>query len=389
MSRREARVVVNGYSERWLRQGFPWVYPNEVVKGRGAGPGRWVGLYSSKGKRLGHGLWDEGWIAARVIPDDLVATLDAAADHRELVVDDKTSGFRLLHGENDGLPGVRIDWWSHFAVIILDSPSLAPLIVPITNWLRQRREPRGIYLCYRPDPRDKRDWRSLDPAPGLIDGHAPPGDVTIVERGLSLLVRPADGPDVGVYADMRMVRAWMEDHWGGRRVLNTFSYTGAFSVAAAMGGATEVTSVDLSASSLERAEANFRANGLDPSLHDFCAEDTFKAMDRFRRKGELFDVVILDPPSFSRGTSTWSAKRDYPRLVSAACRVLAPGGWILAASNQGKQSPKDFQGLVANGVRKAERSAQEIHWAGAGPDFPAACWFPEGHYLKVGIWRVL
>jgi 23S rRNA (cytosine1962-C5)-methyltransferase len=100
--------------------------------------------------------------------------------------------------------------------------------------------------------------------------------------------------------------------------------------------------------------------------------------------------VILDPPSFSRSAAgVWSAKKDYPRLVAAACRVLAPDGWLIAASNQGEVSPREFSGFVADGVSRAKRRSQLLWWVGQAPDFPAGSWFPEGRYLKVAILRMV
>ncbi len=389
------RIVVNGYSEGWLRKGFPWVYPKEIVRGR-ARPGQWVELYGPAGTILGTGVADAGFLAARVMrhgegPVDrehLFAVLDRAAALRDAVVDPDTTGFRLVHAENDGLPGVRIDWWSHWAVIVLDSPALACLLDPIVEWLHERRAPRGIALCYRRDARDT-DKVGDGPPPGLLAGHAPTAAVRVRERGMCIDVMPLDGPDVGLYSDMRGVRAWLEPHWGGTRVVNTFAYTGAFSVAAALGGASEVVSVDLSVPSLERARANFRANDLDPDAFEFEATDVFKSLDRLRRTGRRFDRVVLDPPAFSRGEQIWSAKKDIPRLVGAAARLLDDNGWLIAASNQGELSPRAFDGLIADGLRKARRPAQLIHVATQGPDFPAASWFPEGRYLKVRIFRLL
>lgn len=390
-------LVVNGYSERWLRKGFPWVYRKEVQSGGGK-MGSEREIRSVRGDVLGRGILDEGWIAARVFRHDggplntawLEQTLDVAASLRDRLIGPETSGFRLVHGENDGLPGIRVDWWHHFAVIILDSPSLSRLADGIAAWLERTRSPRGIVLCYRQDPRDDRDFARVDPQPGLLTGRAPTGPVRVKERGLNLEVYPLEGPDVGMYADMREVRILLEPHWGGTSVLNTFAYTGAFSVAAAFNGASEVVSVDLSSKYLERAEDNFRANDLDPGLYEFLAEDTFKALDRLRRTGRKFDRVILDPPSFSRSAAgIWSAKKDYPRLVAAACRVLAPEGWLVAASNQGEVSPRDFSGFVADGVARAKRRSQLLWWVGQAPDFPAASWFPEGRYLKVAIHRMV
>lgn len=391
------RIVVDGYSERWLERGFPWVYRKELLQGGGR-PGQLARVFSRGGKLLGTALLDDGWIAARVYrhgegPLDRAwvhERLDRAAALRQAVVPPDTTAWRLVHGENDGLPGLRIDWWSHYAVLVLDTPAVAPLLPWVVEWLKEHFGPRGITLCYRPDPRDERDFSGVEPAPGMLDGHPPPGAVRVRERGLNFDVYPLEGPDVGLYCDMRDVRAWLEPTWGGTTVLNTFAFTGAFSVAAAWHGASHVTSVDLSRRVLERAEANFQANELDPAMHDFVASDTFKALDRFRRTGQQFDRIVLDPPAFSRADEgIWSAKRDYPRLVAAAARVTAPDGWIIAASNQGEVSPREFAGFVADGLKRAGRNAQRIFAGGQGPDFPAAVHFPEGAYLKVGVWRLV
>ena len=119
----------------------------------------------------------------------------------------------MVNAENDGLPGVRVDWWDHVAVIALDSPSLAGLLDGLCDWLTEAMSPRGIVLCYRKDHRDSRDWNAVEPKPGLLRGRLPPGPVRVRERGLNFEILPDDGPDVGLYADMREVRAWLEPHW--------------------------------------------------------------------------------------------------------------------------------------------------------------------------------
>jgi 23S rRNA (cytosine1962-C5)-methyltransferase len=386
-------VVVDGYSEGWLRKGFPWVYPKELV---GAAPkaGAEVEVRARGGDVLGRGIVGAGFVAVRVFRHDggpldaswLHARLDRAAALREVVVPPETDGYRLCNAECDGLPGIRIDWWRPFAVITLDAPELGRFVPDIVSWLGDRLAPRGVVRCFRADPRDAaRD----DPGAELVDGHPPRGPVRVRERGLELEVLPLTAPDVGVYADMREVRAWLEPHWGGTRVLNTFAYTGAFSAAAAKYGAAEVVSVDLSAAALERAEANFAANGLQEFPHEVLAEDVFRALDRLRRTGRTFDRVILDPPAFSKGERIFSATRDYPRLVAGAARVLDDGGWLVAASNQGELSPRAFDGLIQDGLKKAGVGAQLLHVGTQAADFPGATWFPEGRYLKVRVLRVL
>lgn len=389
---------VNGYSERWLHQGFPWVYPKELVGDGPRNPGTEVVIVGPSGEALGRGLMDDGWLAARVLRHDdgpldeawIEALLDRAETRRRGVLPPETDAWRVLHGENDGLPGVRVDHWAGWLVMVWDTPALAPILPRLQAALVARHQPEGLHLCYRPDPRDTVDLSDPDPAVGWLMGEAPSEDVLIREDGVRLLVRPGEGPDIGAYMDMREVRRWLKPHWAGRRVLNTFAHTGAFSVAAAVHGASKVSSVDLSAPYLDRARANFEANDLDPDAADWHDEDVFKVLDRLRRTGERFDLVLIDPPSFSHDGSggTWSSKKDMPRLVAAAARVLDPGGWLVVASNQGQLSPKAFRGQVASGLKKADRTAAELAWLGAAPDFPADVSFPEGHYLKVGVWTV-
>lgn len=384
-------MVVNGYSSGWLGKGFPWVYPKEVVRGGGR-PGEELELQDGRGMVLGRGLADQGFLAARVYRHDggpldeawLHGTLDRAAELRGWLIDEGTTAFRLVNAENDGLPGLRVDRWGAWFTIVLDSEGVLPLVEGVGRWLTGRHAPEGVVLCYRPDHRDARSV----PEAQVWSGAAPEGPVEVRERGIRYGVWPAEGPDVGLYADMREVRAWLEPRWAGTRVLNLFAFTAAFSVSAVVHGASEAVSVDLSGPYLERARHNFVLNGLDPEQHRFETEDVFKALDRFRRKGERFDRVVIDPPSFSRGKATFSAKKDWPRLVSAAARVLTPDGWLVVASNQGEMSPRAFDGAVADGLRKAGRVGQVLATMGQGPDFPASTVFPEGRYLKVRVVRV-
>ena len=383
--------MVNGYSEQWLRQGFPWVYPKEVVaRPKRLKPGQLVKLRSQGGHDFGIGLWDTGWIAVRRFAGqgkvDLVPLLDSALALRETVVDAETSAYRIVAAENDHLPGVRIDRWGWHVVISLDSPALMPLVEPICDWLEERLEPRGIHLAWRVDPRDT---QKAGGPPRLLRGREAPADVRVTERGMAMLVRPKT-KDAGLFTDMRDNRKWLEPHWGGRRVLNLFAHTGAFSVAAVLNGASYVSSVDLSEKYLERAEANFIANELDPALHDFVAADVRRELDRLRRTGERFDAVLLDPPSFSHGPEgKMSVEKDYGRLVSQSLRVLEPGGWLICAQNHGKVSPKQFHTAIKDGARKAGRGLQLLFDGGQSADHPSATWFPEGRYLKFAVFRAV
>jgi len=385
-------LTVDRGSAGWLRKRFPWVYPNEIVRGS-ASPGTEVVLRAESGDALGRGIADRGFLAARVFRHDdgpldpawLGAVLDRADALRARVIEPRTTGFRLVHGESDGLPGIRIDWWDPYGVVVLDSPSLERLVPGIVAWLEARRRPRGVVLAHRRDPREP---EQALPSARIVAGEAPAGPVRVTERGVVAEVAPLDAPDVGLFADMRPTRAWLEPHWSGTRVLNLFAYTGMFSVVAALGGAREVVSVDVSKAALDRLAANLRANALDPERYEHVVDDATKALDRLRRTGRRFDRVILDPPSFSRGPRPSSATAELPRWVAACARVLDREGWLVVASNQGELSPRSFDGLVTEGIRKAGRDAQLLLAGGQGPDFPAAVSFPEGRYLKVRVLRL-
>lgn len=390
-------VVVNGYSEGWLKQGFPWVYPAEVVaRPHGLKPGKRVSLADARGEHLGEGIWDEGFVAVRRFRTDKGPIDRALLDERivqaqalrDAVVEHDTTAYRLVNGENDGLPGVRVDVYGHYAVISLDSPSLEGLLGPLCDVLEQRLGPRGIHLAWRPDPREP-EARAVVQQAGPLRGHPAPSDIRVTERGVGCLVRPGAGKDIGLYTDMRSNRAWLEPTWGGQRLLNLFAHTGMFSVCAAMAGATETVSVDLSEAYLDRAQANFRTNQLDPDQHTFIEGDVRRVLDRFRRTDERFGRVLLDPPSFSHGPEgVLATKRDYPRLVSASLRVTEPDGWFIGALNLGEVNPRDFHGMVRDGARKAGRRLQLLFEGGQAPDHPAAVDWPEGRYLKFGVWRV-
>lgn len=391
-------LVINGKAQHWLSQGFPWVYPDEVLAGA-ARPGEFVALADAAGRVVGRGISDTGRLAARVFRHDDgpidAAWFDAAvaravALRRRAVWRPDTNASRLIHGENDGLPGIRVDLWRDLATITLDGPALAPCLDDLGRALRDHVPVRAAWLCYRPDPRDDADSSAFLPRPGRLWGSEPDDvEIEVVERGVRLAVRPGEGPDPGVYCDMRDVRAWLAPHWADRRVLNLFAYTGAFSAAALVGGAAHVTTVDLSAPYLARSVDNVARNGCGADRHNAVEDDAFRALDRMRRASESVDIVVCDPPSFSHGPAgTWSAAQDTPRLVAACARVLAPGGWLVFASNHGQTSPRKFRGAVHDGLRKARRFARELTFLGTPPDFPADIGFPEAHYLKVGVWSL-
>ena len=186
-------------------------------------------------------------------------------------ISENTTAWRWVHGENDDLPGIRVDVWGRHVSIALDSASLKGLLEPLIDEIEQH-DTDAIWLSTRGVDASTGAKRSE----GQIWGNPHDGVVRVLERGIGVQVYLAEGQDKGLY-DMRGLRAWLEPHWKGRKVLNTFAHTGMFSVAAAFHGASQVVSVDLSSRYLDRAKINFGINDLNIEPHALLAEDTFKS----------------------------------------------------------------------------------------------------------------
>ena len=383
-------VMVNGYSMEWLGKGFDWIYPNEVVARTGAAEsGDVVNIVAKDGRHLGVGVCSDGKVAVRrfrtdagpIDADFVKRAMNQARARRRL--DEHTNAWRWVHGESDDLPGIRVDVWNCSATIAIDHSSLQFMVPWLAEAVTALHEVETIWQNRRPEHNEERSA----PEQGVcLYGNGDSRDVIVLEHGLRYAVRPEMGLDAGLYPDMRDLRAWLRPHWAGRRVLNTFAYTGAFSVSAAANGAQRVDTVDLAAPAIERCKANFALNSLETEPHGFWVEDTFTALDRFRRAGEAFDVIIVDPPSFARGPKgIWSVEKDLSRLVAGCLRVLSPGGWILVATNQGSMSPREFQKHIQSASLKVGRRLRLIHQGSTPHDIPAALGFPESRYLKAWV----
>jgi 23S rRNA (cytosine1962-C5)-methyltransferase len=302
---------------------------------------------------------------ALAAPDAVRALLRLAIERRApLAADPQTAIYRLVNAAADGLPGLTADRYGDalVAAIYDEDGVMPPRPIPgaLAETLAETTGAAAIYVKYRPReagrlPADQ--LHALAP-PEPVYG-AEMRELVAREEGLAYVIRPGDGLSTGLFPDMRegrtRVRAWA----AGRQVLNTFAYTCGFGVAAAAGGATRVLNLDLSKSVLEWGQANYRANGFEPDPHDFVFGDVFDWLVRLAKRGDRFDLVILDPPGFSRTKSrTFSAARDYGELAGLAARVTAPGGSILACCNVAELPWKNFRERVLAGVAAAGRTPE-------------------------------
>jgi 23S rRNA (cytosine1962-C5)-methyltransferase len=317
----------------------------------------------------------------------LVERFRAARDRRgPLLTDARTTAFRLVNGAPDGVPDVTVDLFADVHVVSLYRDFAPAEEQALLDAAREAWAPRSLYLKRRPrEARVLANTAREQLAPEQPARGAPVESLEALENGVRFLIRPAQGLSVGLYLDMRETRAWLLEHARGLTVLNLFSYTCAFGVVASAGGAKRVLNIDTSRRVLDWGEENARLNGQPVDRYDFVAGDVFDWLGRLAKKGQGFDVVVSDPPSFSTTRTTrFSAARDYPQLAEAAARLVAPGGRLVACCNLSTLAPRRFEAMVAEGVARAGRQGRPVLSLGPSPvDFPSSPEAPPG--LKVHI----
>ena len=280
-----------------------------------------------------------------------------------------TTAFRLVNGAGDGMAGVAVDVYGDFAVVHLYDEEIERdgLLDAVAGLGFD-----GVYLKVRPKQANELvDTRREDVAPsGPVRGRAAPFEMTVRENGMPFVVRLGDGLSTGIFLDQRENRRRVRELSRGASVLNLFAYTCPFTVAAALGGAARTLSVDASAPALERGERQVRALGTTGD-HAFVRGDAFATLDRLARDGERFDLVIADPPTYSTTKKTrWKSGRDWVGLARACIEVLAPGGRLLACTNDQRTSTQAFRRYLHEALRAAGQGAVQMKSLPVPPDFP-------------------
>ncbi|RYZ02776.1 MAG: hypothetical protein EOO73_30405 [Myxococcales bacterium] len=279
--------------------------------------------------------------------------LDAAALRTPLLAE--TDVFRVVAEQGDGLPGVTIDRYGAHAVLSVASEEAEQHSAEIADLLAQHGA-HGVYLKRR-ERRDLRRVGAAEIAPVLpVVGEPATPDLTVTEQGMRILCELGDGLSTGLFLDQRDNRRRVRELAGGKQVLNLFSYTCSFSVAAALGGAARVTSVDVGGRALERGRQNFVANGLEPGRHEFVQADAVRFVRGAVKHGRKLDLIVLDPPSFGTvGKATFKFDRDIEGLMTDCLRLLQPGGMLLCVTNHKKTNPAAFRRYVERAAAQARR----------------------------------
>ena len=290
--------------------------------------------------------------------------------------DELTTAFRLFNQEGDGFGGLTVDLYGDYAVFSWYNSYVYQIRKVISEAFRQVfPEVLGVY--------EKIRFKGLDYESAHIYGQEAPEFFTVLENGVLYQVFMNDGLMTGIFLDQHEVRGSLVDGLAmGKSLLNMFSYTAAFSVAAAMGGASQTTSVDLAKRSRELSQAHFQANGISTDDHRFIVMDVFEYFKYAKRKGLTYDVIVLDPPSFARNKKqTFSVAKDYHKLISQSLEILNPGGIIIASTNAANISRQKFIEQIDKGF--AGRSYQILNKYGLPADFAYNKKDESSNYLKV------
>lgn len=386
---------------RRVQLGHPWIYRDALGGRTVAEPtGAVVELVTGNRDYVGQGYVDqEHPVVIRCLsrdPDEIVrpgsgtiaSRFARAVQLRWLAFGpQRPTAMRLFSGESEGLPGVTVDRYGDFVVVQWLSAGAYPWRDELYEAITAAVAPRGIY--------EQKRFKSLagqgPPEPGVrAVGDEAPLEIVVDDTVCRYGVDVTAPLGVGYFPDMRLGHAAIERRARDRRVLNLFSYTGAFSVRALKAGAAEAVSVDTAAKAHARARRNLELSDIDPGRIEDVTGDAQKTLERFASRGRRFDLIICDPPTFSHGTgpgAQFSVSRNLAALTAACLDVLEPGGHLAVGTNSTKLSAMDLDRALAEGAALRHADLRIIERIGLPPDYPVAPGFPEGNYLKfvVGV----
>uniref|UniRef100_A0A7V3YKK5 Class I SAM-dependent rRNA methyltransferase n=1 Tax=Candidatus Caldatribacterium californiense TaxID=1454726 RepID=A0A7V3YKK5_9BACT len=392
-----ARVRLKKGREKRVLLGHPWVYRTDIEVLRGlADPGDVVLLENHRGKPLALGYYNPNSVIAvrvltrnpeeRIDRDFFLRRMQQALELRlKLFREETTSAFRVVFAEADFLPGLIVDRFASLLVVQFLTLGMERRRGDIVEALEALLHPGGIYERSDVEVRKK---EGLEERTGWILPGVNP-EVVIEENGLAFFVDVARGQKTGYFLDQRENRLSLRRYVQGARVLDCFSYTGGFAIHAAAFGAKEVLGLDISESAVALARENARLNRLEDRVR-FEVADVFEALRELLRRGERFDLVILDPPAFVKGKEALEgALRGYKDINLLAMKLLVPSGILVTCSCSYHLSEELFLEVLQEASQDAGRRLQILERRGQAQDHPVLVGYPESRYLKCFILRVL
>lgn len=387
------RLRVTAAAENAIRSGHPWVFSGSVLdQNRPGALGELAIIYDKRDRFLAIGHYDpDSPLRVRVLHTGKPATLDAAwwRAHLEAAVarrqghfDAQTTGYRILHGENDGWPGLVLDRYGDTLVMKLYTAAWLPRLSEIVALVKESLAPHRLMLRLSRNIQTLAQ-KSFQAADGqTLFGEPPTAPVVFLETGVRFEAEVVRGQKTGFYLDQRENRRIVGSLARGAEVLNAFSFSGGFSLYAARGGARSATDLDISTHALDSARRNFALNTSDAAVaachHETAQGETFDWLAQTKRS---FDLIILDPPSLARReTERTGAIKAYARLASLGLARLRRGGMLVSASCSAHVTADEFFDAVRGTMRQSRRRFVEWRTTAHPPDHPAT--FPEAHYLK-------
>ncbi len=401
------KCIITQKGTRWVEGGHPWIYEAEVLSEEGnAENGALVDAVSEKGKYLGTGfLSRNSKIRIRLVSRNANDRFDEnfwarriryAWDYRKTVMGDDKTCCRVIFGEADAFPGLTVDRFGDILVaqtlsigIERIKPMLFPLIVRVLN-----EDGEGIKGLYERNDVAIRALEGMEQGKGWFDipGLPTPESTvtTITENGIEYLVDVENGQKTGFFLDQKYNRLAVRRIAKDRKVLDCFTHTGSFALNAAAGGAAHVTAVDISESAVEMAKANAERNGLADRM-DFVVADVFDLLAELLREGKKpYDLIILDPPAFTKSRKTvQSAERGYREINSAALKLLPPGGYFATASCSHFMPTELFERMLDRAAFDAGVQLKQIEQRQQAPDHPILRNVPETDYLKFYLFQAV
>jgi len=386
------RLTLKAGRERAVRNRHPWIFAGAIGRESGPDDAAIADLVDANGAVLAQGFHSAtSQIRLRALTfgdEELTAELVRARIVRAIsarrpLLDDGTNAARLIHAEGDDLSGLVVDRYDDVLVVEIANRGIERLKPLIVAALQRELAPRLIYF------KNDLPARKLEQLPleGQQLGDGEPS-TQIREHGLRFHVDPAAGQKTGFFLDQRENRELARSHASGRRVLNLFSYSGAFGVYAAAGGAGEVENVDISAPAIEAARTNHELNGLTANTR-FTVADVFKFIRERAAADQRADVIVCDPPAFARSRNDVErAARGYKDVNLYAMKLVEPGGLLMTFSCSGHMSLDLFQKVLFAAAIDVGRRVSFVRRLGAGPDHPISLYCPEGEYLKGFLLRV-
>lgn len=396
-------VTVSAKAERSLRAGHPWVYAEEIRASQGElAAGGITDVFTQKGAWLGAGIYSpSSKIAVRVLTDNANETFtDAffarrvkyALEYRRTVMGGDFNACRLIFGEADGLPGVTVDRFEDVLVTQIMSYGMEQRKELLYRALVSQLAEMGVSIrgVYERSESPLRAKEGLEPVSGWYEGLPHSGDTSVVisENGVKYTVDFAGGQKTGFFLDQKYNRLAVARLAKGKRVLDCFTHTGSFALNCARAGAERVTAVDVSESAVELARANARLNGLEGNM-DFLAADVFDLLPRLLEEKARYDLIILDPPAFTKSRRTVrNAERGYKEINYRAMRLLPRGGYLATASCSHFMENELFVKMLHSAARDANVRLREVEVRKQAPDHPILWNVPETEYLKFYIFQL-